>query len=92
MVLSLALLLVITSMTAKSTGESELTKAMADHILGNVDRDKFVTVVDCNCMSHEIRGNHASPGPCLNDTLLATFVHGKDFLLELYVDVWTFFK
>ena len=45
-------------MTAKSASESKLTELMTNHVLSNVNRDKFVTVMDCNSVPHEIGGNH----------------------------------
>ena len=51
-------LLLVTGMTTEATGGCELTELVTDHILSNVDRDKFVTVMNCNSVSHEVRGNH----------------------------------
>ena len=75
-------LLPVTRVAAKTTRGRKLAQLMANHVLGNVDRDEFVSVMNCHRMTHEVGGNHRCPSPCLNDTLLATFVHGENFLLE----------
>ena len=51
-------LLSVTRVTAKATCWSELSKLVANHILCNINRDKFVTVMNCNSMSYEIRRYH----------------------------------
>ena len=45
-------------MTSEATGGCELTELVAYHVLSNVDRDEFVTIMNCNSVSHEVRGNH----------------------------------
>ena len=52
------LLLVVARVTAETTGWSELAQLVAHHILGDVNRDKFITVMNCNSVSHKIRGYH----------------------------------
>ena len=41
-------------MTTKATCEREFSKLMAYHVLGNVNRDKFISVVNSNSMPYEI--------------------------------------
>jgi hypothetical protein len=53
-----ARLLLVTSMAAETTCGSELTQLVAYHVLSNVNRDKFVTVMNSYSVSHEIRGDH----------------------------------
>ena len=45
-------------MSTEATGGCELTELVANHVLSNVNRDKFVTVMNCNSVSHEVGGNH----------------------------------
>ena len=45
-------------MSTEATGGCKLTELMANHVLSNVDRDKFITVMNCNSVSHEVRGDH----------------------------------
>ena len=52
------LLLVVAAVAAEATCVGELTEAMAYHVLGNVNRDKFITVMNCNSVAHEIGGDH----------------------------------
>ena len=51
-------LLLITGMAAETACKRELTKLVADHILSNVNRDKFVSVMNCNSVSYKIRRDH----------------------------------
>ena len=51
-------LLLVTCMATETTRGRELTQLVSYHVLGNVDRDELVTIMNCNCMSHEIGGNH----------------------------------
>ena len=52
------LFFLVTSMATKTTGWCEFAQLMSDHILCNINRNKFITVMNCNGMSYEIRRNH----------------------------------
>ena len=52
------MLLLVAGMATETARGRELAQLVSYHVLGDLDRDEFVTVVNCNCMSHEIRGNH----------------------------------
>ncbi len=45
-------------MASETTRWSELTQFVADHILGNVNRNKLVTVMNCNSMTYKVRRYH----------------------------------
>ena len=42
-------------MTTEATCEGELSEAVTHHVLSNVHGDKFVTVMNCDSMTHEVR-------------------------------------
>ena len=54
----LLLFFLVTSMTTESTSWCKFTQLMTNHVFSNVNRNKFVSVVNCNCMPYEIRRNH----------------------------------
>ncbi len=45
-------------MTTKLASGSELTQLMTNHILSNIYRNKLISVMNCNGVSHKIRRNH----------------------------------
>ena len=47
-------LFLITGMATELTRGRELAELVSDHVFSNVNRDKFVTVMNCNSVSHEI--------------------------------------
>ena len=51
-------LLSVTRVATETTSWSKLSKLVSYHILCNINRDKFVTVMNCNSMSYEIRRYH----------------------------------
>ena len=77
-------------MAAKLACGCELTEFVSYHIFCNVNRDKFISVVNCDCMSYKIRRNHRSSGPSFYYALLASFIHSKNFLFQRNCDVRTF--
>ena len=48
-------LLAVAGMSTETTCRRELTEFVSDHIFSDVNRDKFVTVMNCHCVSHEVR-------------------------------------
>lgn len=85
------LLLTVACVSAECAGQGKLTKLMAYHVLSDIDRYEFVSIVHCDGMSHEVGRNHRGACPRLDYVLLATFVHSKYFLLKLDINIWTFF-
>ena len=78
-------------MTPEVAGGGELAQLVADHLLGDVNRDKLVSVVNSDSMADEVRGDHAGTGPGLDHLFfLATIIHSKNSLLQGFLDVWTF--
>jgi hypothetical protein len=57
---------------------SELSQLVADHILGDIDGDKPLSVVDGDGMTNELREDDGTPRPSAEDTLLHSTIHGHD--------------
>src|SRR5438046_4271063 len=60
---------------------------MTDHVLGHVDGDELLAVVDGQGVAHEFRGDRRAPRPRLEDLLLARAVHLFDATEQCLVDV-----
>src|SRR5450759_2217281 len=60
---------------AVRAGRGELAKPMTDHVLGHVDRDVLLAVVDGDRVPDEVGKDHRCAGPGLDDLLLAPLVH-----------------
>src|ERR1035437_661919 len=65
-------------MPAEGAGRGKLAEAVADHVLGHIDRDVLLAVVDGNRVPDEIRENDRRPRPGLDDLLLVALVHRLD--------------
>src|SRR3972149_416373 len=61
----------------------KLAQLVADHVLGDVDRDVAPAVVDSNGVAHHLRENRARPTPRPDDLLLPALVHLLDLPKEL---------
>jgi len=48
-------------MAPENTRRGELTQLVPDHVLGDVDRDEFITVVDSDGQAHEFGRDHRAP-------------------------------
>src|ERR1043165_8161881 len=68
--------------------EREFTQLVADHVLGHVDRDEFLAVVDGKRVAHELRRNSRAPRPRLEDLLLAAPVEFLDPSHQPLIDEW----
>ena len=78
-------------MTSKVAGRSELAQLVTHHLLSNVNRNELVSIMDCDSMADEVRGDHAGAGPGLDHLLLlATIIHSKNSLFQGFLDIWTF--
>src|SRR5688500_1519924 len=53
----------------------ELTQAVADHVLGDVDRDVLLAVVDGDRVAYEVGEDDARARPRLEHLLLVLLVH-----------------
>ena len=52
------LLLVIARVTAEGTCRSELAEFVSNHVLRDIHRNKLVSIVNCNCVTYKVRGDH----------------------------------
>ena len=62
-------------MASKRSGGGELAQLVTNHILGNVNRNMFSTVVNREGVADKIREDGGSAAPGLEDALFAFFVH-----------------
>ena len=76
-------------MAAESTRGSELTELVSYHILGYINRDELVSVVNGNRLTYEIRRDHACARPGLDDRLVA-LGSGDNLSLEFRIDIRSF--
>src|SRR5512147_1998632 len=67
-------------------GRAELTEPMADHVLGHVDRDVLLAVVDRDRVADERREDDRRARPRLDDLLLVALVHLLDPAEETGLD------
>ncbi len=77
------LFLLVAGVAAECARRSKFTKLVAYHVFSNIDRDELVAVVDCESVAYEVRRNHRGAAPCLDNRLLAGFIHSGHFLLKL---------
>ena len=73
-------------------GGGKLAEFVAYHVFSYINGDKFVTVMNCECMANEFGGDHRCAAPGLDDILFAGSFHVGHFLLELNADEGTFFN
>ena len=92
MPLRLLLLLLVAGVAAEGAGGGKFAEFVAYHVLGHIDRDELVAVVDGESVADEFGGNHRSAAPGLDDRLLAGSFHCVNLLFELYADKGAFFK
>ena len=57
-------------MAAEDAGGSELAKLVAHHVLGDIDGDELVAIVNGNSLTNKVGRNHRSPRPGLDGDLL----------------------
>ena len=62
-------------MTLVGTSGSKFTQLVTYHVLGDIDRNVFASVMDGECVSHEIREDGGGTAPGLEIYLFALFVH-----------------
>lgn len=61
----------------------KLTEAVANHVLGHIDRNKLLTVVDGKGVPDHFGADHGGTTPRLDHLFLATRVHSVHLLAEL---------
>src|SRR5262245_40988008 len=64
----------------------ELPQLVAHHVLGDVDRDELLAVVDGNGVPHHFRHDGGTPGPGLQHLAVPRRVHLLDALQQMIVD------
>lgn len=68
-------------MAFESSGRREFAELVAHHVLSDVNRNELVSIMNCDSVAYEVRGDHAGAGPGLHDLLLlATIIHSKNSL------------
>ena len=78
-------------MAFECSGRREFAELVAYHILSDVNRNELVSIMNCDSMADEVRGDHTGTGPGLHDLLLlATIIHSKNSLFQGFLDIWTF--
>jgi hypothetical protein len=70
----------------ESARRGEFAQPVADHVLGDVDRNVAPAVVHSDGVSDHLRENGAGPAPGADDLLFALLVHGFHFFQNLGVD------
>src|SRR3990167_1862032 len=93
MVTSLFLLdFFVRRVTLESTGQSELTQLVANHLVSDIDRHVLLAVVHSNGQADEIGQDHGATRPSLD----RLFVLGSNGLFglgyQVMVHKWTFFQ
>ena len=69
---------------------SKLTKAMAHHIFGDVDRYMAATVMYCDRVAHHLGEDRAIPAPGSEHLLIAFGIHSFYSFQEFGLDVRPF--
>ena len=52
------LLFLVTCMATELTRRSKFSELVSNHVFSNINRNKFVSIVNCNSMTYEIRRYH----------------------------------
>src|ERR1035437_9788771 len=76
----------VLSMPAERAGRRKLTETVADHVLGHVDRDVLLAVIDGNCVHDKIGKDYGRTRPGLDDLLLVALFHRLDAAEEPRLD------
>src|ERR1700733_10838972 len=82
----------IAGMAVKGPRRREFAELVTDHVLGAVDRDELVAVVDGEGKRDHFGRDHRAPRPGLDDALVARGGCGADFRLHMPVDQLIFFQ
>ena len=52
------LFLLVAGVTTEGAGRGELAQLVTYHVLGDVNRNEFITIVHCESMADKLGGNH----------------------------------
>ena len=80
------LLLVIARVTTERAGRSKLTEFVTYHVLRDINRNELVSIVNCDCVTYKVRGNHRCAAPSLDNFFLAGLIHSQHLVFQLNVD------
>ena len=86
------LLLVIARVTAEGTCRSELAQLVTYHVLRYIDGNELVSIVNCDCVTYKVRGDHTRARPSLDDFFLVRLIHSEHLVFQLNVDKRSFFQ
>ena len=86
------LLLVIAGVTTERAGRSKLTEFVTYHVLRYIYRNELVTIVNCDCVTYKVRGDHTRARPSLDDFFLVRLIHSEHLVFQLNVDKRSFFQ
>ena len=64
----------------------ELAQAVTHHVLGHVDRNVLLAVIDCDRVADEVGEDDRLARPGLDDLLLVALVHVLDAALQPLLD------
>src|SRR5512137_580081 len=77
----------VLTVTAEDPGRHELAELVTDHVLGDVDRDELVAVVDGQRVADELGQHRRAPRPGLEHALRAAAIQRLDLPYEGLDDV-----
>jgi len=63
-------------MAAESARRGEFAQSVADHVLGNIDRNVSTSIMNSDRVSNHLGENNACATPGPQDLLFASLVHG----------------
>lgn len=80
-------------MSTEDAGRCEFTELVADHILGDIHRDKGLAVVHGEVVTDKVWSDHGIARPCLDRLAIGSgFGDGIDLGEKLLIDVWAFLE
>ena len=69
-----------TGMALKSTGWCKLTKLVANHVLGYINRHMLAAIMYCDSVTNKSWQNSGASGPGLYNLLVVSFIQGINLL------------
>jgi len=78
-------------MTSKRSRWREFAEAVANHVLGDVDGNELLAVVNGKGVTDKFRYDHRSPTPRLDHSLPARLVHSLNSAKKFEVNKGAFF-
>lgn len=73
-------------------GWGELSQLVPDHILGNVNWDELLAIMDRQRVPDKLGNDNGPPRPGLDDLLLPALIHRFDLLEKLGIHIRTLFQ